>query len=136
MKRLIDHVRSTDTSVKVGCEEGRCGACTVLVGDQLVAACRAWVDSETAPEVTTARVLASDPRRRWLLDWLADQDLFQCGYCAPGLLVAAAHICDSRDEIGRQEFIQIMNQQVCRCTGSLPARRVLGSLWSAGRADR
>ncbi|MTV24665.1 2Fe-2S iron-sulfur cluster binding domain-containing protein [Nitriliruptoraceae bacterium ZYF776] len=109
------------TEVKLGCERGECGACSVLVDGRPVHACTtlaALVDGE----VQTAADLAEETRE--LRRELAERGGFQCGFCTPGHVVAAAAFLRAEARRGgtaeEADVRAAMNGNLCRCTGYQP----------------
>jgi aerobic carbon-monoxide dehydrogenase small subunit len=118
--------------VKYGCGEGECGACAVLLDDEPVNACLLLAVHADGKSVTTARGLggelvraqgdASQPSR-WaqrpapLQEAFAEREAVQCGFCTPGMLVAAAHLLRTNPNPSREEIRAALAANLCRCTG-------------------
>lgn len=85
---LRDHLDLT--GAKCGCGEGQCGACTVLVGGEAVRSCVLPVSAVKGREVTTIEGLAKDGRLHPLQQAFLEVSAFQCGFCTPGMILAAA----------------------------------------------
>ncbi|MBV9796534.1 MAG: (2Fe-2S)-binding protein [Solirubrobacterales bacterium] len=106
-------------SPKVGCRQGACGTCTVLVDGEPRRACLVAVATLQGAEVTTLEGLGTAP------DGLAPvQEAFhagyaaQCGYCTPGMLMAAhALIQRAGGPVDREQVIEALSGHICRCTG-------------------
>jgi carbon-monoxide dehydrogenase small subunit len=116
--------------VKYGCGEGECGACAVLLDDEPVNACLLLAVHADGKSVTTARGLglggvqggASQPSR-WVQSLAPLQEAFveygavQCGFCTPGMLVAAAHLLRTNPDPSRGQIRAALAANLCRCTG-------------------
>jgi putative selenate reductase molybdopterin-binding subunit len=106
------------TSVpKPGCEVGQCGACTVLLDGGPVRSCLVPVARVEGCRVTTAKGLANNETAKFLLDRLVDRGAFQCGYCAPGIIVRFhAHIA-AGGRMDAESLRDALMSNLCRCTG-------------------
>ena len=104
------------TGTKKGCNEGACGACTVLLDGARVNACMTLAASCDGSEVTTVEGLAAaDGTLDAVQRAFIDQDAFQCGYCTPGQLVSAV-ACIREGHAGSEaEIAEWMSGNICRC---------------------
>jgi carbon-monoxide dehydrogenase small subunit len=102
---------------KHGCELGECGACTVLLDGNPVLSCLVLGIECGGREVTTVEGLASDSKLDPLQDAFADLGAAQCGYCTPGILLAAKALLDQNPTPTRHEIRQALSGNLCRCTG-------------------
>ena len=114
------------TGTKHGCELGECGACTVLVDGVPVLSCLTLPLSLGEAEVTTVEGLADAgagtprreaPRLHPLQVAFAEEGAAQCGYCTPGVLMAAKALLDANPHPSREEMAQAISGNLCRCTG-------------------
>src|SRR6188768_2177628 len=106
---------------KVSCEVQVCGACTVLVEGVPVSACTYLAYEARDKNVTTIEGLEkSDGRLHPLQQAFIDEFAFQCGYCTPGLIMAAKALLDENPNPSREEIIHHMDGNICRCTGYVP----------------
>jgi isoquinoline 1-oxidoreductase alpha subunit len=108
---LRDHLHLY--GAKYGCGIGLCGACTVLVDDQAVRACRLSVADAAGKAVTTIEGLAPG-REPVQLAWQALQ-VPQCGYCQPGMIMTAAALLLRSPSPSDEEITEAMSGSVCRC---------------------
>lgn len=124
---LLQGLRAAgDLSVKVGCEEGHCGACLVLVDGRPRYACLTLAD-ECTGGVETAGRLADDPAGRAVISALTSAGAVQCGYCAPGLVVALTFLV-RRGGLARGDAVEALDAHHCRCTGYYAILRAVDSL--------
>jgi len=105
------------TGTKHGCELGECGACTVLVDGVPVLSCLTLPLSLGDAEVTTVEGLADGPRLHPLQVAFAEEGAAQCGYCTPGMLLAAKALLDEHPRPTREQMAQAISGNLCRCTG-------------------
>ena len=103
------------TGAKYGCGEGVCGACTVLVDGRIVRACRARLESVSGKEVTTIEGLASGAALHPLQRAFHEKGGFQCGYCTPGMIMAAYGLLQANPRPTREQIIEEMEYNLCRC---------------------
>ncbi|HSR53248.1 MAG TPA: (2Fe-2S)-binding protein [Acidobacteriota bacterium] len=107
------------TGAKYGCGEGQCGACTVLVDGKPVRSCITPVEAAQGKPVTTIEGLAKDDGLHPLQEAFLQEDAFQCGYCTPGMILSASALLQQNAQPTRQEVVEFMNGNVCRC-GTYP----------------
>jgi carbon-monoxide dehydrogenase small subunit len=107
------------TGTKHGCELGECGACAVLLDGELVLSCLVPAVECADRSVTTVEALRDGPALHPLQAAFADHGAAQCGYCTPGMLVAARWVLDRNPNATRQEIAEALSGQLCRCTGYL-----------------
>ena len=100
--------------VKYGCGEGVCGTCTVLLDGVSVSSCSVLAVQAEGSEVTTARGLAPDHPLR---DAFAEHGAAQCGFCTPGMLLAAAELIAAVEATSRAAIREALHGNLCRCTG-------------------
>src|SRR5512136_15032 len=107
------------TGTKHGCELGECGACAVLLDGDLALSCLVPAVECEERAVTTVEGLRDGPELHPLQAAFADHGAAQCGYCTPGMLVAARWVLDRRPDATREEIAEALSGQLCRCTGYL-----------------
>lgn len=107
------------TGSKYGCGEGQCGACTVLVGPRAVRSCVTRVSAVGDRPVTTIEGIADGDRLHPVQEAFLEVEAFQCGYCTPGMVVAAVALLRARPNPSDQEIVRAMDGNVCRC-GTYP----------------
>jgi len=107
------------TGTKHGCELGECGACAVLIDGELVLSCLVAAVECELREVTTVEGLREGPKLHPLQDAFADHGAAQCGYCTPGMLLAAKSLLERTPDPSRDQIAEALSGQICRCTGYL-----------------
>lgn len=108
------------TGTKVSCDAQVCGACTVLVDGLAVSACTYLAVDADGRRVTTVEGLAADGRLSPLQEAFIDQAAFQCGFCTPGMLMAATALLAENPAPSRDEIVHALDGNICRCTGYAP----------------
>ncbi len=103
------------TGAKYGCGIGACGACTVLVAGKAVRACRATLGSVAGKDVTTIEGLATGARLHPLQQAFIDYGAVQCGYCTPGMLLAAHALLHEQTHPSRATIVATLEPHLCRC---------------------
>lgn len=107
------------TGTKVGCNQGACGACTVLVGGARVLACLTLVCTLDNAEVSTVEGLADGATLHPLQEAFAAHGALQCGFCTPGQLMSAAALLDEDVAASDEAVAEAMSGNLCRC-GAYP----------------
>ena len=138
LRRLLDVLRDdlSLTGTKEGCGEGECGACSVLLDGELANSCLIAVGMAEGREVTTIEGLRGTERFNMLQDSLSQTGAVQCGFCTPGIVMAAEALLRRNPHPSENEIRQGLSGNLCRCTGytmivagvSLAAERGAG-LW-------
>ncbi|MFL5416282.1 MAG: (2Fe-2S)-binding protein [Myxococcales bacterium] len=121
------------TGTKHGCELGECGACAVILDGDLILSCLVAAVECQGRNATTVEGLRQGPDLHPLQQAFADHGAAQCGYCTPGMLVAAKWLLDRDPAAGREEIAEALSGQICRCTGYL---QIFDAVEAAGRAMR
>ena len=107
------------TGTKKGCDQGQCGACTVLVDGRRVLSCLTLAITKDGANVTTVEGLAKDGTLHPLQQAFIDHDAFQCGYCTSGQLCSAAGLIAEGKARTADEIRELMSGNICRC-GAYP----------------
>ena len=103
--------------VKLGCGEGVCGTCTVLLDGEPVNACLMFAVQADGCEITTVRGLAADGELHLLQQAFLDHAGSQCGFCTPGMILTAKWYLDHHPDADREELRRALAGNLCRCTG-------------------
>jgi aerobic-type carbon monoxide dehydrogenase small subunit (CoxS/CutS family) len=103
------------TGAKIGCGEGTCGACTVLVDDTPVRSCTIAVGAVAGKAIRTIEGLAEQGRLHPLQQAFLDADALQCGYCTPGMIMNALGLLIQSPDPDETEIIGAMQGNICRC---------------------
>jgi CO/xanthine dehydrogenase Mo-binding subunit/aerobic-type carbon monoxide dehydrogenase small subunit (CoxS/CutS family) len=112
---LRDELRFTGT--KLGCDDGRCGACTVLVNGRVARACQIPVDKVLGATVLTIEGLGTPDRLHPLQQAFVETGAVQCGFCIPGVIMAAKALLDTDPRPSRERIAKALGANLCRCTG-------------------
>ena len=105
------------TSVKKGCENGECGACTVLLDGSSVASCLVIAPQVEGRTVTTVDGLVEDPLMERLRQAFMEDGAVQCGFCTPGMLISAYALLRENPKPTAEEVKKSIEGNICRCTG-------------------
>jgi carbon-monoxide dehydrogenase small subunit len=105
------------TGTNVGCEQGVCGACTVLVDGAPLRSCLLFAVQCEDVAVTTIEGLAGDGELTPLQDAFSRHHALQCGFCTPGFLLLATAVLEGDPDIGDEELTAVLSSNLCRCTG-------------------
>jgi isoquinoline 1-oxidoreductase alpha subunit len=111
-----EHLKLTGT--KYGCGTGLCGACTVHVDGRAARSCQVTLSQAQGKRVTTIEGLSADANHPLQRAWVAEQ-VPQCGYCQSGQIMQAAELLASNKKPSRDQIVQHMNGNLCRC-GTYP----------------
>jgi len=102
---------------KNACEQGECGSCSVLLDGTLVCACLVLAAQADGHEVTTVEGLAGEDELHPVQQAFVDAGAVQCGFCTPGLVVAAADLLRRSPQPTEDEIREALSGNLCRCTG-------------------
>jgi aerobic carbon-monoxide dehydrogenase small subunit len=105
------------TATHLGCEQGVCGACTVLIDGQPARACITLAVGIDGSDIRTLEGLDLDPLMLVLKAAFQDKHGLQCGFCTPGMLISAWDLLRRKPELGAAEIRMAMSGNLCRCTG-------------------
>ena len=127
------------TGAKVSCDAQVCGACTVLVDALPVSGCTFLAVDADGRRVRTVEGLATDGQLNPLQQAFIDHAAFQCGFCTPGMLMAATALLEPVPQPTREQVVHGLEGNICRCTGYDPiieaVLQAAGAETSAGSAD-
>jgi aerobic-type carbon monoxide dehydrogenase small subunit (CoxS/CutS family) len=107
------------TGSKYGCGEGYCGACTVLVDNQITRSCTARLSAVAGKPITTIEAVASADRLHPVQAAFLEVEAFQCGYCTPGMVMATIGLLRTHPNPTEQDIAKVLDRNVCRC-GTYP----------------
>ena len=105
------------TGTHVGCETSLCGACTVMVDGQAVKSCTMFAVQADGAEVKTIEGLAENGELHPVQEGFWERHGLQCGYCTPGMIMAAAQLLERNSSPSREEIRHGLEGNLCRCTG-------------------
>ncbi len=116
---LLDMLRTElgVTSVKKGCEQGECGACTVLLDGTPVTSCLILAPQVEGRRVTTIEGLNENPLVKELREAFMENGAVQCGYCTPGMLLSSYALLRDNRSPTEDEVKTAIEGNICRCTG-------------------
>lgn len=118
---LLDVLRTQvgTKSPKIGCERGDCGSCTVLLDGATVRSCLILAVEADAHEILTVEAISRGGLST-LQETLVELSSFQCGFCAPGIVLSAAELLEHTPRPTRAEVQEAISGNLCRCTGYTP----------------
>jgi carbon-monoxide dehydrogenase small subunit len=105
------------TATKEACSIGRCGACLVLIDGKATNACLTMAFQLEGTAVVTTEGLDNDPLAELVRSALAEENAFQCGYCAPGFVMALVALLKENPAPGEENIRAGLEGNICRCTG-------------------
>jgi carbon-monoxide dehydrogenase small subunit len=119
MERLLDVLRQQlgVTGVKEGCGEGECGACAVLLDEELVNSCLVPALQTQGASITTIEGLSDGKRLHTLQEAFLECGAAQCGICTPGMILAAHQLLKNETNPTLEEIREGLAGNLCRCTG-------------------
>jgi carbon-monoxide dehydrogenase small subunit len=118
-QHLVDFLREDLglTGSHLGCEHGVCGACTVRLDGQVVRGCLVLAVQADGRSVETVEGLTAGRSMKDLQDAFVARNALQCGFCTPGMLMAAAELIETQPDADREQVRQWISGNYCRCTG-------------------
>jgi len=120
-RRLLVHVLREDlglTGTHIGCDTSSCGACTVHVDGEAALSCSILAVQADGSEIRTVEGLASNGELHPIQRAFHEHHGLQCGYCTPGMMMAAVGIIEQADgELSEQQIRERLEGNICRCTG-------------------
>jgi aerobic-type carbon monoxide dehydrogenase small subunit (CoxS/CutS family) len=118
------------TGTKYGCGEAQCGACTVLIDGNAIRSCITPVSAAENKRVTTIEGLEKNGKLHPVQEAFLKVDVFQCGYCAPGMIMSSVALLEKKAKPSEDEIVLAMNGNVCRC-GTYP--RIVQAIQEASK---
>ena len=112
---LRDHLRLTGTHI--GCDTSQCGACAVLLDGEVVKSCTLFAVQADGAAVTTIEGIADGERLHPIQAGFHAEHGLQCGYCTPGMVIAAFDLLRGNPEPTEAEIRHALHGNICRCTG-------------------
>lgn len=106
------------TGVKIGCQSGNCGSCTILLDGKAIKSCLLLAPKANGKEILTIEGLKGEhgelhPLQEAFIEYFA----IQCGYCTPGMIIAAKALLDEKPDATEEEVREALRGNLCRCTG-------------------
>ena len=134
-QNLLDLLRREvgDLTPKYGCGQGGCGTCAVLVDGELHQSCLVLAETVQGRNVETVGGLQKGPQLHALQTAFMEGFAAQCGYCTPGMLMAAKALLDRNPSPSREDVVDAISGNLCRCTGYEPS---VEAILTAARAPR
>jgi len=103
------------TGTKYGCGEGACGACTVLLDGKPIRSCITPAAEAAGKDITTIEGIAEGDQLHPVQEAFAEEGVLQCGYCAPGMILATVALLRDTPDPTDREITQALNGHICRC---------------------
>ena len=116
--RMLAYVLRSDlglTGTKVGCGEGLCGACTVLVNGEVVRSCATPLSAVAGKEVLTIEGLEQKGVLHPVQEAFLDHGAYQCGFCTPGMVMTTVALLQKTPKPDRQQVAEALDGNLCRC---------------------
>jgi len=119
LRRLLDVLREDleETGSKEGCGEGECGACSILLDGKLVNSCLVAMGTIEGRSVQTIEGLRETEQGRCIIEAFADAGAVQCGFCIPGMVMAAQSVLMTHPDPTELDIRTGISGNLCRCTG-------------------
>lgn len=105
------------TATHIGCEQGSCGACSLMVDGRMIRSCLVFAIQLDGANIETVEGFASDPKMDALRQAFAERNALQCGFCTSGMLIAARDLLDREVAPDRDAIREFISGNFCRCTG-------------------
>lgn len=118
---------------KIACREGECGACTVWMDDQPVNSCLVPCLKVDGRSITTIEGLGTTENPHPVQERMAEFGAAQCGFCTPGFVMTSARLLMDNPDPDREDIIEHLSGNLCRCTGYTKIIQAIQSLSSSGK---
>jgi aerobic-type carbon monoxide dehydrogenase small subunit (CoxS/CutS family) len=105
------------TGAKEGCDDGNCGACTVILDGKAIKSCLMLAPQARGKKIMTIEGLGSEENLHPLQQAFIDHFAVQCGFCTPGMILAAKALLDEKPDATEEEIRRGLQGNICRCTG-------------------
>jgi len=122
-------------SPKCGCDRGDCGTCTVMLNGKTVRSCLVLAIEADGQRITTLEGLMKDGQMTPLQQSFLEHNSFQCGFCAPGVILAATELLARNPAAGNEQIKEAISGNLCRCTGYQPIIDAITGLILKGNAQ-
>ncbi len=109
-----------DMTLKYGCGQGTCGTCTVLIDGEPHLGCLTLAETVEGRQIETVNGMADGPELHPLQKLFMENFAAQCGFCTPGMLMAASSLLNRNPNPSREEVVEAISGNICRCTGYEP----------------
>ncbi len=120
------------TSPKAGCQQGGCGACTVLVDGEARRSCLVPLAAVDGASITTVEGLGAPDELSPVQAAFDEQYAAQCGFCTSGFVLAATALLERKPDASREDVLEALSGHVCRCTGYV---KIVNAVEAAARGD-
>jgi len=118
-------------SPKCGCERGDCGSCSILLNGKSVRSCLILAIEDDGMEITTVEGLSKDKLTE-LQEYFINYNSFQCGFCAPGMIISATELMRKNPHPSKDEIKEALAGNLCRCTGYAP---IIEAVYDLGQKE-
>jgi len=133
-KTLLDFLREKNfMEVKKGCDDGVCGACTVIMDGKAITSCQIMATQADGKSIYTAKSLGTWDKLHPLQESFVEHEALQCGFCTPGFLMTSKALLDKTPHPNREEIREAVSGNLCRCTGYVKIIDAIEAVSKAGR---
>lgn len=133
---LVDFIREEVglTGTNIGCDTSQCGACTIHMDDMAIKSCTALAVQADGLKITTIEGLAKNGELHPMQKAFWDNHALQCGFCTPGMIMAATKLVENNPDITEDEIRHGLEGNICRCTGYDNIVKAIQAVSAAGGA--